>query len=94
MHSNYLLATTLSHTLKAVPLTKSIFDQKISPETFWNAESVRSVERGSRLIVSVPEHTQTVLQLPRGNLEVIHPRALGKCLSLSYYGHVLHKDVT
>jgi elongator complex protein 1 len=70
------LTTTLSHTLKALPLTKSIFDQKISPQNFWDSESVRSIERGSRLVVSVPEGTQTVLQMPRGNLEVVHPRAL------------------
>jgi elongator complex protein 1 len=71
-----LLATTLGHTLKALPLTKSVFDQTINADTFWNTESVRMVERGSRLVISVPEHTQTVLQMPRGNLEVVHPRAL------------------
>ena len=76
VHSNFLLATTLGHTLKALTLTKSTFDEAVNPATFWNAESVRSVERGSRLVISVPEHTQTVLQMPRGNLEVVHPRAL------------------
>ena len=39
-------------------------------------ESVRRVERGSRLVTAVPGETTVVLQMPRGNLEVIHPRAL------------------
>ena len=76
LHSSYLLATTLTHTLRALPITKSIFQQKCSAQSFWDSESVRSVERGSRLVIAVPESTQTVLQMPRGNLEVVHPRAL------------------
>jgi elongator complex protein 1 len=76
LHTNYLLATTLTHSLKALPLTQTIFNQKCSAQTFWESESVRSLERGSRLVVAVPESTQTVLQMPRGNLEVVHPRAL------------------
>jgi hypothetical protein len=63
LQSSFLLATTLTHTLKALPLTGAIFDQKTSAATFWSAESVRSVERGARLVISVPEHTQTVLQV-------------------------------
>jgi len=39
-------------------------------------ESVRSVERGSRLVCVVSGDSKVVLQTPRGNLEVIHPRAL------------------
>ena len=36
----------------------------------------RALERGSKLVLAVPGDTKTVLQMPRGNLEVIHPRAL------------------
>ncbi len=39
-------------------------------------ESVRRVERGSRIVCVVPDETKLVLQMPRGNLETIHPRAL------------------
>ncbi|ELT93767.1 hypothetical protein CAPTEDRAFT_152268 [Capitella teleta] len=39
-------------------------------------ESVRRVERGSRIVCSVAMDTKLVLQMPRGNLEVIEPRAL------------------
>ena len=34
------------------------------------------VERGARLVCSVAGHSKTVLQMPRGNLEVIQPRPL------------------
>ena len=36
----------------------------------------RNVERGSRLVSILPNKITTVLQLPRGNLEAIYPRAL------------------
>ena len=39
-------------------------------------ETVRTVERGSRLICAVAMDTKVILQMPRGNLEVIHPRSL------------------
>lgn len=39
-------------------------------------ESIRRVERGSRIVTVVAEDTKLVLQMPRGNLETIHPRAL------------------
>jgi elongator complex protein 1 len=36
----------------------------------------RRVERGARIVVAVPSATALVLQMPRGNLETVHPRAL------------------
>jgi elongator complex protein 1 len=36
----------------------------------------RRLERGSKLITIVPNDSKTILQLPRGNLEAIHPRVL------------------
>jgi len=36
----------------------------------------RNVERGSRLVAVLSSKPSAVLQMPRGNLEVIHPRAL------------------
>ena len=39
-------------------------------------ESVRRVERGSRIVTVVSDNTKLILQMPRGNLETIHPRAL------------------
>ena len=52
--------------------------------------SIRRVERGSTLVIAIPKDCKTILQMPRGNLECIQPRALsiaiiGKLLdSLDY----------
>lgn len=39
-------------------------------------ERCRSIERGARLITVTPSSYCLILQMPRGNLETIHPRAL------------------
>lgn len=39
-------------------------------------ERCRSVERGSRLVTAMPTNMSIVLQMPRGNLETIFPRAM------------------
>ena len=39
-------------------------------------ESIRRVERGSRIVTVVPHDTRLIFQMPRGNLETISPRAL------------------
>lgn len=58
---DYIFYTTLTHGLYAINSDKSVVYR-------------RSVERGSRLVGYVPEDTKMVFQMPRGNLEVIHPR--------------------
>ncbi len=37
---------------------------------------MRSLERGARLVLAVHNDTTCLLQMPRGNLEAIHPRTL------------------
>lgn len=39
-------------------------------------ERCRSIERGARLVTVMPTAFSVVLQMPRGNLETIYPRAL------------------
>jgi elongator complex protein 1 len=73
VHSDFILATTLKHTLKCLPLANLGAATK---EAAWFSESSRALERGSKLVVTVPRDSQIVLQMPRGNLELIHPRAL------------------
>lgn len=36
----------------------------------------RNIERGSRIVALVSRQPTAVLQMPRGNLEIVHPRAL------------------
>ena len=39
-------------------------------------ERCRSIERGARLVTAIPTKMSIVLQMPRGNLETIYPRAM------------------
>jgi elongator complex protein 1 len=39
-------------------------------------ERCRSVERGAKIVTVMPTAYSVVLQMPRGNLETIYPRAL------------------
>ncbi|BFU21930.1 IKI3 family, putative [Entamoeba histolytica] len=61
--NDYIFYTTLKHTLHAINTKQhSIF--------------IRSIERGSSIISYVPNDTKLIFQMPRGNLEVIHPRGV------------------
>uniref|UniRef100_A0A669ER50 Elongator complex protein 1 n=1 Tax=Oreochromis niloticus TaxID=8128 RepID=A0A669ER50_ORENI len=63
--NDFLLITTHSHTCRCLQLS-----------TLTNDETLRRVERGSRIVTVVPQDTRVILQMPRGNLETIHHRAL------------------
>ena len=39
-------------------------------------ERCRSIERAARLVTAVPTNMNVILQMPRGNLETIFPRAM------------------
>jgi elongator complex protein 1 len=65
--SGFLIFTTTSHEAKFAPLSA------LADETKWES---RRVERGSRIVVAVPSTMSLVLQMPRGNLETIHPRPM------------------
>jgi len=45
-------------------------------DVFAEGYEPRNVERGSTLVAILPENPSAVLQLPRGNLEGVYPRAL------------------
>ncbi|XP_052279525.1 putative elongator complex protein 1 isoform X1 [Dreissena polymorpha] len=78
VHDEFLLLTTLQHTVRCISrhtrvnALPSLSDGKAHPFD----ESIRRVERGSQIVVAVGEDTKLVLQMPRGNLETVHPRAL------------------
>ncbi|XP_012256785.2 putative elongator complex protein 1 [Athalia rosae] len=103
VHSEFLLLTTLQHTLVSITLDGSGFEKLLTQdltvkpwegadnEKFISGLSIRRLERGSKLITAVSKDTRTILQMPRGNLECIQPRALslyviGRYLNeLNYY---------
>ncbi|KAI9867254.1 MAG: hypothetical protein M1813_009532 [Trichoglossum hirsutum] len=79
----HLIFTTTQHLLKFVhitsaenwnfPLSEAFLIPPDDPET---DERCRAIERGARLITAMPTSFSLILQMPRGNLETIFPRAL------------------
>uniref|UniRef100_A0A672PRW0 Elongator complex protein 1 n=1 Tax=Sinocyclocheilus grahami TaxID=75366 RepID=A0A672PRW0_SINGR len=79
VYDDFLLLTTHSHMCHCLNLsTLSIkgLQSALSSDANQNDETVRKVERGSRIVSVVPQDTRLILQMPRGNLETIHHRAL------------------
>ncbi|XP_017891228.1 elongator complex protein 1 isoform X2 [Ceratina calcarata] len=88
VHSEFLLLTTVHQTLISVRLNEEDFEELIKQdltvkpwENNTNTKSfsdidVRRVERGSCLIAAISKDSKTILQMPRGNLECVQPRAL------------------
>ncbi|KAL8930229.1 MAG: hypothetical protein Q9208_000846 [Pyrenodesmia sp. 3 TL-2023] len=78
---SHLIFTTSQHLLKFVhifPETESMESTalEIPPDTPESDERCRSIERGAKLVTAMPSIFAVVLQMPRGNLETIYPRAL------------------
>jgi elongator complex protein 1 len=48
----------------------------VPPDDPEKDERCRSIERGARLVTAMPTNMSLVLQMPRGNLETIYPRAM------------------
>ncbi|XP_054453023.1 elongator complex protein 1 [Anoplopoma fimbria] len=77
--NDFLLITTHSHTCRCLQLTTlSVkgLQAALASDGGQNDESLRRVERGSRIVTVVPQDTRVILQMPRGNLETVHHRAL------------------
>lgn len=51
-------------------------DLEIPGDTPEADERCRSIERGGRLVAAMPSIFAVTLQMPRGNIETIYPRAL------------------
>ena len=49
---------------------------EVPPDDPENDERCRSIERGAKLVTAMPTNMNLVLQMPRGNLETIFPRAM------------------
>ncbi|KAK0107092.1 hypothetical protein ONS95_003799 [Cadophora gregata] len=73
--SAHLIFTTTTHLLKFVHVTQ-VDDLEVPADDPENDERCRSIERGARLVTAMPTALNLVLQMPRGNLETIFPRAM------------------
>ncbi|XP_061895843.1 elongator complex protein 1 isoform X1 [Entelurus aequoreus] len=76
---DFLVVTTHSHTCRCLQLSTlslKALQAALAKDGGQNDETLRRVERGSRVVTVVPQDTRVVLQMPRGNLETVHHRAL------------------
>lgn len=73
---HHLIFTTSNHFVKYVHLVDDVKDLEVPGDNPETDERCRSVERGSRLVTAMPTSMSIVLQMPRGNLETIFPRAM------------------
>ncbi|RMY09186.1 hypothetical protein D0868_04380 [Hortaea werneckii] len=73
--SSHLIFTTTNHLLKFVHLADDE-DIQIPPDEPEKDERCRNVERGAKIVTVIPSTFALILQMPRGNLETIYPRAL------------------
>lgn len=79
VHDTHLAFTTTAHTSHFINLEQTPsaaiagFSAK---ETHLHDAALRAVERGAKIVAVVPRSAKVILQMPRGNLEVVWPRAL------------------
>ncbi|KAL5482011.1 hypothetical protein EMCRGX_G022290 [Ephydatia muelleri] len=78
VHDEFLLLTTDSHTCRSLSLHTSYkaLPSLTSDQPSLHDETIRRVERGSKIVTSVTHDMRLILQMPRGNLETVCPRAL------------------
>ncbi|GAB7355004.1 hypothetical protein MBLNU459_g5613t2 [Dothideomycetes sp. NU459] len=70
----HLIFTTTQHLLKFVHLHGG--ELEIPSDEPEKDERCRSIERGAKLVAVMPTAFSLTLQMPRGNLETVYPRAL------------------
>ncbi|KAI1321045.1 hypothetical protein EDD11_008626 [Mortierella claussenii] len=77
LHNHFLVFTTATHSARFLPLETSLSEFKIVDNSMLPYdESIRRVERGSKIVLALPFSVNLVLQMPRGNLETVAPRAM------------------
>ncbi|KAF9112880.1 hypothetical protein BGX27_002637 [Mortierella sp. AM989] len=77
LHNHFLVFTTATHSARFLPLETSLSEFKIvDNSTLPYDESIRRVERGSKIVLALPYSVNLILQMPRGNLETVAPRAM------------------
>ncbi|KAF9584994.1 hypothetical protein BGW38_004344 [Lunasporangiospora selenospora] len=77
LHNHFMVFTTATHSTRFLSLDTSLYDFKIVDNSMLPYdESIRRVERGSKIVLALPYSVNLVLQMPRGNLETVAPRAM------------------
>ncbi|CAL1294302.1 unnamed protein product [Larinioides sclopetarius] len=76
IHEEFLLVTTIDNVLKCFSKKSDLLDTVMKNSALPSEVQSQKVEKGARIIIAPFKTTSVILQMPRGNLETIHPRAL------------------
>ncbi|XP_072752046.1 putative elongator complex protein 1 [Anoplolepis gracilipes] len=105
VHSDFLLLTTQQHTLICVPLNETGMEQlskhDLTVKPWENGSNeisftdiyIRRIEKDSYIIAAISQNSKTILQMPRGNLECIEPRALSLHILKSHLNNCSYRTV-
>lgn len=83
--SNFVIYTTIDHVIHFVPLDRLVSKRNQEEIGSWN----QPIESGGTLILVSESDSKVVLQMPRGNLEFLHPRIL---VLLRIINHIDHEE--
>lgn len=72
---DHIIFTTNNHLVKFIHLDDPS-DMEVPTDDPEVDERCRSIERGARLVTAIPTNMSLILQMPRGNIETIFPRAM------------------
>ncbi|XP_030050201.1 LOW QUALITY PROTEIN: elongator complex protein 1 [Microcaecilia unicolor] len=95
VYEEFLLLTTQAHICRCLSLRNISLKELqglLSSTSIPNDETVRKVERGSRIVTIVPRDIKLILQMPRGNLETVHHRALVMAQIRKWLDRLMFKD--
>ena len=73
---SFLENTIYSIQRNFIILVHILQDASFNVKRMQQEETVRRVERGAKLLAALHSDTACILQMPRGNLELVHPRTL------------------
>ncbi|GFT12842.1 elongator complex protein 1 [Trichonephila clavipes] len=76
IQEEFLLATTVDHILKCFSKKLDVPNAIMKNSPLPSDVQSQRIEKGARIIIAPYNRTSVILQMPRGNLETIHPRAL------------------
>ncbi|EPS37147.1 hypothetical protein H072_9211 [Dactylellina haptotyla CBS 200.50] len=74
--NRHIIITTTQNFLKFLPIASDTEEFYVPPDDAAGNELCRSIERGAKIVTVIPSTFAVILQMPRGNLETIYPRAL------------------
>ncbi len=76
INDKFIILTTHTNSLKFIDFNKTTSLDKLEQTSCVVEECMRRLERGSKIVHCIDSDTACILQMPRGNLEAIHPRIL------------------